>query len=319
MLRIGVLGAGAWGTAVAHHIAKNGHPVLMWANELAVVDSVNKNQSNSFLAGVVLDQKIQATHDLGEFFKNVDIVFEAVPVRYLENVLSQASSFMTSSHQWVVMSKGIHQGLLVDEILNNVPAVSTKRAVLAGPNFAREVAAGFYTETLVAGSDHAFLKDLAHIFTSDHFKVHTSNDYYGVLASGAYKNVVALGVGIARGAGFHENACAALITQGLVEVANLVTFYEGEAATVYSLAGLGDLVLTCGSMQSRNVSFGFKIGQGETVESLVKKGIERSEGVATAESLRDARFAHLTLPLSRRISDILFAGAPVQSLFPLSF
>lgn len=318
MKRIGILGAGAWGTAVAQHLADNGHPVLMWCNEPDVAESISTRHTNRFLPDNQLNKKIQATKELAEFFDSVDFIFEAVPVRYLELVLQRAQPFIKASHSWIVMSKGVYQGFLIDDILNRFPAISEKnRAALVGPNFAREVVCGDYSETLIAGPSGSFLKEVQSLVANDHFVVHTSSDYRGVLAASAYKNVVALAVGIARGAGFHENACAALITQGLTEVAAVVKFFGGQEATTYSLAGVGDLVLTTAGTQSRNVSFGVKVGSGETIDSLMKQGVERSEGVATAESLMKPLFSHLALPLCRQVGRILFEGHSPRSLIPL--
>lgn len=316
---IGVLGAGAWGTAIAQHLAMRGHLVTMWSLEPDVAESIKNNHTNRFLPDVILDKKISATSSLETFFNTVDLIFEAVPVRYLEAVLNNAKAYIKPTHEWVIMSKGVYQGLLLDDIFNTFSDISLDyRAVLSGPNFAREVARGYYSETMIAGANHEFVQKIKALFESDTFFVVTSNDYRGVQAASAYKNLVALAVGIARGAGFHENACAALMTQGLAEVEVIIKFFGGQAATVYSLAGAGDLILTSAGSQSRNVSFGFKIGQGESIESLVAQGIERSEGVATAESLVRPEFAFLALPVSRRVCQILFEGLSPQALFPLS-
>lgn len=285
-LRATVLGGGAWGCAVACLLADRGYDVLIWCRETEIADEINTTHTNSmYLAGLTLHKKIKSTTDLALAAQHANLVFEAVPVAYLRSVL-QAFKTYNKNHRWVILSKGMEQHSfalptqIIDEVLKPVAS-----AVLVGPTFARDLAEKQFSAAVLASTDEAFRNELMAILPTYYFTLFPSRDTIGVQVAGAIKNVLAIAVGIAKGAGCKDNTTAYLLTMGMEEMAELLAFFGGNRATMYGLAGLGDMLLTCTGSLSKNQRAGTLLGQGKSVSDVRSELKTLPEGINTAQSL----------------------------------
>ncbi|HWK37189.1 NAD(P)H-dependent glycerol-3-phosphate dehydrogenase [Sphingomonas sp.] len=285
-MRIGVLGGGAWGTALAQVAARGGRPVTLWAREAAVVDSINRDHENAlFLPGVALDPAITATGDLAELGDR-DALLVVAPAQHIRAVLAAAPVGATPL---VLCAKGIEAGsrLLVGEVAHTVcPAAPI--AVLSGPTFAHEVARGQPTAVTLACDDADLRERLAERLAAPAFRTYASADVTGAEIGGAVKNVLAIACGVVEGAGLGLNARAALIARGFAEMTRFGVARGGRAETLAGLSGLGDLVLTCSSTNSRNFTLGVGLGQGRAASDLLADRRTVAEGAFTAPVLREA-------------------------------
>jgi glycerol-3-phosphate dehydrogenase (NAD(P)+) len=306
--KITVLGGGAWGTAIASLLCRDGHDVLLWAMEEAVCSEVNNKCSNSrYLPDIELPKTLKSKSCLEKSFEHSKIIVEVVPVRHLRSVLEKAKPFVTPEHSFVTTSKGVEPETLMlpTQIVQDV-LCAQKLAALGGPNFAKDVARGGFSATTIASNDDEFLKTLSVIFSSDNFKVESSRDLLGVQVCGLLKNVVSLAIGIARGAKLSENAIAYIFTKGLKEAAEITQAFGGKTETVYGLAGVGDLVLTSMGTQSRNLKAGVMIGSGRTLQDVENELGILPEGVASASALAQlVEKLGLYLPLAVTVEQIL--------------
>ena len=306
--KITVMGGGAWGTAIASLLCRNGHDVLLWAMEEAVCSEVNNKCLNSrYLPDIELPKTLKSNSCLEKSFEHSKIIIEVVPVRHLRSVLAKAKPFVTSEHSFVTTSKGIEPETLMlpTEIVEDV-LCSQKVGALGGPNFAKDVARGGFSATTISSIDDDFLKTVSGIFYSDNFKVEISNDIFGVQVCGLLKNVISLAIGIARGAKLSENAIAYIFTKGLKETVKIVKAFGGKTETVYGLAGVGDLVLTSMGTQSRNLKAGVMIGSGKTLQDVEKELGILPEGVASANALSQlVEKLGLDLPLAVTVEQII--------------
>lgn len=320
MKTITVIGAGAWGTTVANHLAHNGHTVTLWCNEETVAQAITTVQCNTtFLADASLNPQLLATHNLEQAIRSADILIEAVPVAYLRTVLERAKPYVQPDAQWVILSKGIEQktDALPSDILCSVMGNKTVFAVVGGPNFAKELIAGQFTATTVASHNQAWAKTVAHLFSNKKFITHISSDPVGVQLCGALKNVVALLAGIAHGAGYGHNTGAYIITQGLAEMSKVLTHphFNAQQQTAYGLAGMGDLILTCTGILSKNFRAGMHLGAGGTLENLHTVMPVPPEGVNTTQSLYVLiQKLGLDLPLLTGVYKIVFEKAKLESV-----
>jgi glycerol-3-phosphate dehydrogenase (NAD(P)+) len=284
--RCAVIGAGAWGTALADLLARNGHVVRLWAYERDVAESVNARHANPrFLPGLTITHTVRATHELGDALDDAGLAFWVTPSHVLRHVLRTAAHAVPPAIPLVVATKGIERGSLavmsdvVQEELHGRPVVA-----LSGPSFAAEVAARQPTAVVAAASDLSAARLVQHACSNDTFRVYTHHDVVGVELGGALKNVMAIATGIAEGLGLGHNPRAALITRGLAEIARLGTALGAEAGTFAGLAGLGDLVLTCTGALSRNRALGVDIGRGASLDDLLAARETVAEGVVTTQS-----------------------------------
>lgn len=313
MTRCAVIGAGAWGTALANLLVTNGHDVTMWALEPDVVDSINERHINErFLAGHPLEQKLTATGDITAAVKNADFVVAAAPSHALRSVLREAKPGIDARAPVIVATKGIESQTLAlmsevaeDELKGN-PIVA-----LSGPSFAAEVASRQPTAVVVASTDAQIAEKAQRLFSSDYFRAYTSTDVCGVEIGGSLKNVMAVATGIADGLGLGFNARAALITRGLTEMTRLGVARGAKASTFAGLAGLGDLVLTCTGALSRNRSLGVEIGQGRPLAEALKARDTVAEGVVTTRSARElAQREGVEMPIVETVYRVLFENQP---------
>ncbi|MDX5982915.1 NAD(P)H-dependent glycerol-3-phosphate dehydrogenase [Sphingomonas echinoides] len=285
-MKIGVIGGGAWGTALAQVAARSGDPVLLWAREPEVVASINQTHENSrFLAGIALPRSIRATGALADL-AGCDALLVVAPAQHVRAVLAETPVATTPL---VLCAKGIEAGtqLLVGEVAQQLYP-DAPIAVLSGPTFAHEVAAGQPTAVTLACADAALGAALADRLASPSFRPYASTDVIGAEIGGAVKNVLAIACGVVEGAGLGQNARAALIARGFAEMTRFGLARGARAETLSGLSGLGDLVLTCSSTSSRNFSLGVGLGQGKRAADLLADRLTVAEGAFTAPVLQAA-------------------------------
>ena len=283
---VGVIGAGAWGTALALVCARAGLTPRIWAHETDVVASINGDHENPlFLPGVQLDDAVTATSDLAAL-GGCDLILAVAPAQHLRATLTAFAPHARQGLPVLLCAKGVEQGSLA--LMSQVLEEAVPQAcpvVLSGPSFAGEVARGLPTAVTLACPNPELGQRLAHILATPTFRPYWSADIVGAEAAGAIKNVLAIACGIAEGRGLGRSAHAALITRGFAELTRLAVALGGEAETVAGLCGLGDLVLTCSSPQSRNMSVGLALGRGESLAEALGGKRSVAEGVASAPAV----------------------------------
>jgi glycerol-3-phosphate dehydrogenase (NAD(P)+) len=303
----GVIGGGAWGTALAQVCARADLQTTLWAREAEVVASINTSHENtSFLAGVELDPGIRATGDLGELAAS-DVLLAVAPAQHLRATLNAFAPHARDGLQILLCAKGVEQGslkLMTEVLAETIPNAAP--AVLSGPSFAGEVARGLPTAVTLACPDEDCARELAELIATPTFRPYFATDMIGAEAGGAVKNVLAIACGIVEGRGLGRSAHAALITRGFSELTRLAVALGGEAETVAGLCGLGDLVLTCSSPQSRNMSVGLALGRGQTLDDALAGKLSVAEGVASAPAVRQlARKLGVDVPICEATAAIL--------------
>jgi glycerol-3-phosphate dehydrogenase (NAD(P)+) len=285
-MKIGVIGGGAWGTALAQVAARGGEPVLLWAREPDVVEGINTGHKNArFLSGITLPETIVATGSLGTL-SACDALLVVVPAQHVRAVLAETAVGATPL---VLCAKGIEAGtqMLVGEVAREIHP-NAPIAVLSGPTFAHEVAAGQPTAVTLACADEALGAALADRLAGPALRPYATTDVIGAEIGGAVKNVLAIACGVVEGAGLGQNARAALIARGFAEMVRFGMARGAQVETLSGLSGLGDLVLTCSSTSSRNFSLGVGLGQGRRAQDLLADRVTVAEGAATAPVLRAA-------------------------------
>ena len=315
-MRCSVVGAGAWGTALADLLTRNGHDVLLWAYEPDVVESVNKRHENvRFLGGNALSPALKATGDIGHAVEGAELITLATPSHVLRSILRSASKSITASAAIVVASKGIEKGTL--SLMTEVAEQEIPGAIvvaLSGPSFAKEVVTCQPTAVVVASENGDAAGIAQRAFSSSYFRTYTHTDVIGVELGGALKNVMAVATGIAEGLGLGFNARAALVTRGLAEMTRLGLALGAEQSTFAGLAGLGDLVLTCTGSLSRNRAVGVEVGKGRALEEVLRDKETVAEGVVTAQSARAlAAREGVEMPIVDTVNRVLFEGQPARS------
>ena len=314
MHTIGVIGGGAWGTALAAVAAADGTPTLLWAREPEVVADINGAHRNQlFLPGVALPELVTATADLAGLAA-VDVLLVVAPAQHVRALLEQLTSL--PPRPLLLCAKGIEAGglLLMSEVATEV-LPGWPVAVLSGPTFAAEVAAGLPTAVTLACADAALGMALCTRLARPAFRPYLSADVIGAEVGGAVKNVLAIACGVVIGAGLGENARAAVISRGFAEMVRFGLAKGATAATLAGLSGLGDLVLTCGSTQSRNMSLGIALGEGRRAVDVLGERRSVAEGATTALVLVAA--AHqlaVDMPISQAVATLLAGDAPVDAV-----
>ena len=314
MTRAGVIGGGAWGTALAQVCARAGLDTVLWAREPEVVQGVQARRENAlFLPGVTLDPAVRATGDLADL-AGADLVLAVAPAQHLRATLAAFAPHVRPGLPVLLCSKGVEQGslkLMTEVLAETVP--QAQPAVLSGPSFAGEVARGLPTAVTLACAEAGCAQDLAAMIATPSFRPYFSTDMIGAEAGGAVKNVLAIACGVVEGRGLGRSAHAALITRGFAELTRLAVALGGQAETVAGLCGLGDLVLTCSSPQSRNMSVGLALGAGQTVEQAMAGKLSVAEGVASAPAVRQlARKLGVDTPICEAVAAILAGEAAVD-------
>lgn len=315
MTEIGIIGAGAWGTALAHLVALQGRDVRLWALEDGVAAAINtRHENTAFLPGIALSHRIGATTAL-EDVASCPVLLLVTPAQHARDILKRARPHVTPDPVIVICAKGIERKtglLLTDVVAAEVPGARV--AVLSGPTFADEVAQGLPTAVTLATADAEVGPMLLDILGSRIFRPYLSDDPRGAEVGGAIKNVLAIAAGIVMGRGLGENARAALLTRGLAEMRRLTLAVGGRAETAMGLSGLGDLALTCMSPRSRNYSLGVDIGRGRKPADILAERNTVAEGVTTAAAVADlANRLGLDMPICHSVDAIVNHGAKVEA------
>ncbi len=309
---IGVIGGGAWGTALSTVIARAGYSVFLWAREVEVRTSIiNKHENVQFLPGVPLSTNINATGD-PKMFNNANLIFVAIPAQYLRSILAMFVSHLRTDTTIVICTKGIEieTGALMSEVLyeQNLRNI----AVLSGPTFAYEVAKGQPSAVTLACPDRKLGKDIAGIVGGTSFRPYLSEDIIGVQIGGALKNVMAIAAGVALGRGLGENARSAIVTRGFAEMVRLALAKGAKFETLAGLSGLGDLMLTCSSKQSRNFSLGVALGEGKELSKYINDRKSVAEGVTSTTAIcRLGKKKKIELPITEALEGVLYKGADI--------
>jgi glycerol-3-phosphate dehydrogenase (NAD(P)+) len=315
-MRCAVVGAGAWGTALADLLARNGHDVRLWAYEPDVVESINKKRENvRFLKGHELSPSVEAMSDIRRAVEGAELVTLATPSQVLRRIVKSAAVSLSRSAPLVVATKGIEKEtlcLMTEVAEQEVPGATV--VAISGPSFAAEVVKCQPTAVVVASvrPDAAGIAQRA--FSSAYFRAYTHTDVIGVELGGALKNVMAVATGIAEGLGLGFNAQAALVTRGLAEMTRLGYALGAQQSTFAGLAGLGDLVLTCTGSLSRNRTVGVELGKGRKLEEILRDRETVAEGVVTAQSARElAAREGVEMPIVDTVNRVLFEGQSARS------
>lgn len=314
--KIGVIGAGSFGTALATVLAGKGHDVTVWARKREQVENIIQTRENShYLPGVKLPDKIKFTDNLKEAAADKDYLLFAVPAQSFRRVLKEAAEYFDHSVPVINVAKGIEKGTLLrlsqvsEEIMPDI-----KYVALSGPSHAEEVARQLPTTVAVAGTDHDLAMEIQEIFFTDRFRVYTNEDLAGVELGGALKNIIALGAGISDGLGFGDNAKAAMMTRGITEMTRLGLTMGADMKTFSGLTGIGDLIVTCTSMHSRNRRCGILIGKGVNPDEATHRIGMVVEGISTAEAAYAlAQRYNIDMPITESIYKVIHGEMDARS------
>lgn len=311
MPQIAVLGAGSWGTAIAALLATKGYPVYLWARSQATVDDIKAvGQNEKYLPGVVLSPTMQITNSLKTALAQANVVVIVTPSHGVREIIKQAAPYLHKDTYIVSATKGLELGSLLrmtEVIAGELPFPTERLAVLSGPNHAEEVSRGMPSTTVIAAPKKMIAEYLQDVFMTPTFRVYTNPDVVGVEIGGALKNIIALGAGMADGLNFGDNSKAALMTRGLAEITRLGMAMGARALTFAGLSGLGDLVVTCTSMHSRNRRAGIELGQGRKMDEVVASTGMVVEGIRTTKAAYSlARQYKVEMPITEQIYKILY-------------
>lgn len=319
-MKIAVIGAGAWGTAIAIVLARTGkHQLCLWAHEREVVDAIQATRINSrYLAGVPLPEDISATNDLATALSGADIIVSVMPSHHCRAVLSQMAPHLRKETLFVSATKGIENDSLlrmsevITEVVKEDCGFSPRVGALSGPSFAVEVARGDPTAITIGSADKDLAAAIQREFSDHTFRVYVNEDIVGVELGGALKNIIAIAAGIVDGLGFGHNTAAALITRGLAEITRLAVASGAKRDTMAGLAGMGDLVLTCTGGLSRNRTVGVELGKGRKLAEIIA-GMHGmvAEGVLTTNAAVGlAKKLNVEMPITAQMHAILHEGKP---------
>src|SRR3990170_380551 len=310
MSHIAVVGAGSWGTTLAHLLSHKGIEVSLWVFEKDLAGEMERTRENKiYLPGVSLPENIRISHRLDKVLKNAPYVLNVVPSQFVRSVFKDSLPFISKEAIIISASKGIERGTrkTISSVLKELSGLQV--AVLSGPSFAREVVKNLPTAVTLATKDSGTGLRLQEMFTINNFRVYTHDDVLGVEIGGSLKNVMAIASGISDGLGLGLNARASLITRGLAEMTRLGVTMGAKERTFSGLSGLGDLVLTCTGSLSRNYSLGIKLGQGMKLKDILERTTSVIEGVATAESAYElSREYGIEMPIVEQVYKIIYEG-----------
>jgi glycerol-3-phosphate dehydrogenase (NAD(P)+) len=310
MTTIGVIGAGAWGTALAQVYAVAGNNVLLAAREQEIVDCINNDHDNcKYLPDIRLDEKLHATINMAEAAQ-CDIIIIVTPAQHVRETLRTIAPYIKNKKPLIICAKGIE--LNSGKMMSTVAEEETpdaEIAVLTGPNFATEIARGLPSASTVAAKTQSAADAICAMLYSRTLRPYASDDLIGAEIGGAVKNVIAIASGLVHGIGLGESARVALVTRGLAEIARLAVAMGGKRETLMGLCGMGDLMLTCSSMQSRNFSLGAMMGQGRRLEDILAERSGVTEGVHTARAVMImAKDHNVDMPISSMVDQCLNHG-----------
>jgi len=313
VIKVGVLGAGAWGTTISLLLSKK-NDVLLWANEKKVVQEINsKNKNSTFLPGIKMNKNIIASNNLNDF-KEINFLFVVIPTQFISITLKKLKNKLNSKCVIINASKGIEissLSLINSVIRNHFP--NNPISILSGPNFAKEIALGKPTASLIASQTMNESKKISQLLSSAYFRPYLSNDIIGAQICGAMKNVYAIGCGIITGKKFGDNAVASIISRSFAEISLVCNKLGGKPETLMGLSGLGDLFLTCSSEKSRNFSLGLKIASGKKTSILLRQKKTVAEGAHTVKAIyRLSKKLKIDLPINNEIYKILYLNKDID-------
>jgi glycerol-3-phosphate dehydrogenase (NAD(P)+) len=314
MKNLAIIGAGGWGTALSIVLSRNFESVRIWVHEPDLVRRMNESRENDLhLRGFHLPGNVTASTQAGDVLTGADVVVVVTPSHHVRRVVAGLADHLNPSMLFVSATKGLENETLLrmSEVLQDVlqPKFAPKIAVLSGPTFAREIAAGEPAALVISSSDAALARHIQTAFSGPTFRLYTNDDPVGVEIGGALKNVIAIGAGICRGLGLGNNAIAALITRGLAEISRLAIAVGGNSRTLAGLAGLGDLVLTCTGDLSRNRTVGIELGKGRSLGDILGSMNMVAEGVQTTSAAVELALKHeVEMPIVNQMYAILHLG-----------
>lgn len=316
MKKIGIVGAGAWGTALAQCLAEAGRDVVIWAREPEVVESINESHENTaFLPEIPLNKNIRATNSISKT-ADCDTILLVTPAQYVRDTLHSLKGDIAEGKPVVICAKGIEMetGFLMSQVAEEeVPKATI--AILSGPTFASEIARGLPSAVTISARDKDVAQEIRETLNSRNLRPYITDDLLGAQIGGAVKNVIAIACGIIHGLQLGESARSALITRGLAEMARLASAMGAKKETLMGMCGVGDLVLTCSSVQSRNFSLGVLLGEGKNLKEIMLERKSVTEGVHTAEALMTmAKHYAVDMPISAAVHRVLNQDAALESV-----
>lgn len=315
MAKVSVIGAGSWGIALATVLEKNGHDITIWS---ILEDEINmlkeKHEHVTKLPGVKLSERMGLTTSLEEAVKDRDLLVLAVPSVHTRSTAKSMKEFVSEGQLIVNVGKGIEESTLMilsDVIEEEIPQANV--AILSGPSHAEEVGKGLPTTCVVGAHDKKTAEYIQNVFMNEEFRIYTSPDMLGIEVGGALKNVIALAAGMADGLGYGDNTKAALITRGIAEISRLAIAMGAKYQTLFGLTGIGDLIVTCASMHSRNRRAGILIGQGKTMQEAMNEVQMVVEGVYSAKAaMALAKKYQISMPIIEQVNKVLFEDKPAK-------
>ena len=324
MARIGIVGGGGWGTALAHHMALQEGDIDLWVREEEVCLQIERRGVNEeFLPGVSLSPGIHPVRSLAEVSSNKEFLIIVVPSQFFRTIVTEISPLLPPSTPLLVATKGIENDTLMtmSQVVASVRGRGCDHALacLSGPSFAREVCEQHPTAVTIASSNAELAAMFQERLSTEYFRAYTTDDVIGVELGGALKNVIAIAAGVCDGLGFGDNAKSALLTRGLAEIRRLGVAMGARPQTFAGLTGLGDLITTCVSPYGRNRTVGMRLGRGETLEQILSEMQQVAEGVRTTRSARAlAERQGVEMPITREVYAVLFEGkSPRQAVSDL--
>lgn len=316
MHKIGVIGAGAWGTALSQALAMTGRDVTIWAREEEVVTAINEQHENTlYLKDVKLHDNLKATSDIKSACDG-EVVLIMTPAQHVRATLETLKPELEGGKPFIICSKGVEKetGYLMSEVANEV-IPNGKVGILTGPTFASEIARGLPCAVTIAIEDKEIGEQVVEALGSRTLRTYLTNDLIGTQIGGAVKNVIAIASGVIAGKKMGESARCALITRGLTEIGRLAKAMGAQKETLMGMCGVGDLMLTASSMQSRNFSLGFALGEGKSLEEILGDRIAVTEGVHTAKALQVmAKNNAVDMPISRAVYQLLHEGLTIEEI-----
>ena len=314
--KVGVIGAGAWGTAISTVLVHNGHAIKLWCYEPEVAQEINQKHTNErFLPGILLDHSIIASCDFSIVLKDAHYIAFAVPVLYARSIIQQIKPLLSHEIPWIILNKGIESTTLMlpSQIVYDVLGCNSY-TVLSGPSFAGDLARKQITALDCAGTHPIIVKEVHELFENKYCRITIKDDFYGIQVVGALKNVIALASGLLEGADYSDNAKIFMIMQGMKELKKILMHYHGVQDTLYGLSGIGDIMLTALCGRSRNRACGFALGKGQPLQQVIKSAAGVVEGLNTLESLAQlSKKYSLDLPFFQGLHKIFFQGRAIDS------
>lgn len=312
---IGILGGGSWGTALSLVLANKGYKLDLWLRDEEQCRKINETRKNEkYLKDAILPENINITTDIEKTLKNKDVILLAIPTHGVRSSLEKYRDLFEDGQIIVNVAKGIENNTLerISEIVGDI-LPENKFVALSGPSHAEEVAVNDPTTVIAASEDEQAAKAIQDLFMTENFRVYTNSDLVGVELGGALKNVIALGAGISDGLNYGDNAKAALMNRGIFEMARLGEAMGGRFSTFLGLSGIGDLIVTCTSLHSRNRRAGILIGEGNTVEEAIEKTGMVVEGIKTTKSAYElSKKYKVNMPITEEIYKLLYIGGDVE-------